>query len=143
MPPVETISFDAGRYLARLGTIFVCLGTLWFGVIPNYSWLRCLAPLVPLFAYAVGAIWRLLYVPCVWSPRVHDPPFKGHWSFLDGQGVITGTIPLWRVTTESILYRLLFFEEFVFLIIVVAFYAVAFAIVKYQRPARYPGSLDR
>jgi hypothetical protein len=121
-PQEAAPTLDVGRYSARLGMLLVALGVLWFCVIPYYSELTRFVWLVPLFAYSAAAIWRLLYVPCVWTEdfRYRDVDQAA-------------TIALWNVGSERVRYGLMFFEELVLLAIVVGFYGLAFIVVRCWR----------
>jgi hypothetical protein len=77
----------------------------------------CLAPLC---IYACVALIRLLYVPCTWNHYAHNRQYFRTYS---------GTLPVWAIGTEQIRYRLLFFHEFVLLVLLVALYAGVFTAV--------------
>jgi len=119
---------DVEQYVSRLEILLVTLGALWFGIIPHYSKLKRLAWLLPLFVYALAAIWRLLYVPCVWVVRAH---YYARPDELDGD-----TRALWDVGTAQVRYGLVFFEELVLLAIVATCYGCAYVVIKHLRPGR-------
>jgi hypothetical protein len=121
--PVSTLDVD--RYAFRLEFLFVVIGALWFGIMPYYSKLKRCAWLLPLFVYAIAAIWRLLYVPCIWVvPTHYTRPAR-----VDGE-----TRALWDIGTAQVRYGLVFFEEFVLLVIVVVYYGCAIVVIRHLWP---------
>jgi len=77
--------------------------------------------LLPLALYAVAAIWRLLYVPCVWT--------RHYGTLAAGRTVpYAATLALWQIDIEDVRYGLVAFEEFVLLALVIALYGTIFAV---------------
>jgi hypothetical protein len=118
-------ALNVARYALRLEALFVVIGALWFGVMPYYSKLKRCAWLLPLFVYAIAAIWRLLYVPCIWAVQTHyTRPAR-----VDGE-----TRALWDIGTAQVRYGLVFFEEFVLLVIVAVCYGCVIAVIRQLWP---------
>jgi hypothetical protein len=126
----ETISFDAIRYIWRTALLFVAVAVLWFVAIPQYAKLKGFAWLVPLMAYSVVAIWRLLYVPCIW---VVTNSYRWRPATFDAE-----TRALWDIGTAQVRYGLLLFEELVLLVLVAAFYCAMFVVFPQLHPKRRP-----
>jgi hypothetical protein len=119
-------ALDVGRYVFRMGGLFIVAAVLWFAAIPYRVRLKRIAWLLPLGLYAAAAIWRLLYVPCIWivRDRYYARPVE-----LDAE-----TRALWDIGIAQVRYGLLFFEEFVLLVLVAACYGCIFAVFPHFRP---------
>jgi hypothetical protein len=122
-------ALDVGRYASRLEVLFIAIGALWFGFMPYYSELKRGAWLLPLFLYAIAAIWRSVYVPITWVER-----HSYCCGVSDSVYTRAATIPLWRITTQNVRYGLVFFEEFAMLAILALCYGCAFAVIRHLRP---------
>ena len=78
-----------------------------------YSWL------VPLAVYVGVAVWRVLWVPCIWTNRYGFHPNQTNtYAYI---------LPLWQIGPQDIRYGLIFFEELVLLALVAGCYALMFA----------------
>jgi hypothetical protein len=124
----ESIWFDVRRYEHRMGSLFLVMAGLWFGIIPHYFKVKELAWLFPLGLYIAVAIWRLLYVPCIWTvtSRYYARP-----AVFDAE-----TRALWDVGTAHVRYGLVLFEELVLLVIVALCYGLLFAVFRQLDPRK-------
>jgi hypothetical protein len=83
------------------------------GWVVRYAWL------LPLILYIGFAVWRVLWVPCIWTYHYGVHTNQAH--------TYAYTLPLWRIDSQDIRYGLIFFEELVLLALVVGCYALMFA----------------